>query len=783
MSADDAHATLQFLKRRPDKSKSRRQNEVKCLPIGAECPETIPPQISPLRKWLFRMLAVIIMPLLALIILEMALRLGGYGYPTGFFKPMRIGDQEMLVENDSFGFRFFPPDIARMPATLRIPAKKDPRTYRIFILGESAALGDPEPSFGAGRYLEVLLRDQFPNAKFEVVNVAMTAINSHAILPIARDCARQQGDLWILYMGNNEMVGPFGAATVFGIQAPPWEFVRLNLAIQKLRLGQLLAEAGRKLRGKDSNRASWSGMKMFAGNLISPDDPRKQVVYRNFKRNLQDILRAGLDSGAHILLSTVAVNLKDCPPFGSLISSNLPAVDHDRVEQLLTKGNLLEDQRKCEAAVKCYEQAARFNPQSAELEFRWGDCLLQLTNPTAARAHFQMALDLDCLPFRADTRLNTIISETGRQLASSKLTLLDATATMDTDAADDIPGQEYFYEHVHLNFAGNYRMARAWAEQVAHLLPQSFSASVGTTWDSQEICERRLGLTDWDRCNVLAEVCRRMQQSPLSGQFNNEQRLRTLSEQEAELRKRMDADAAQKAREIYIEALRMAPEDYYLLENFAYFLTDRGDISGAVEQWQMVRTLIPQDHAAYFELGRLTGRQGKLEEAKTWLGKAVAIHPSFAPGWFELGKVQAAAGDYEQAVQAFNQSLKFEPQDAQCWFDSGVALAMLNRRADAIQHYRQAVRFDPDDWKAHFELGGLLGQDGKMSEAKAESEAAIRLNPNFPVAHLNLGMALVQLGRFDEAEQQFEQTLRLDPTNSKVADYLTQTRALKRKKP
>ena len=136
------------------------------------------------------MLAVIIMPLLALIILEMALRLGGYGYPTGFFKPMRIGDQEMLVENDSFGFRFFPPDIARMPATLRIPAKKDPRTYRIFILGESAALGDPEPSFGAGRYLEVLLRDQFPNAKFEVVNVAMTAINSHAILPIARECAR-----------------------------------------------------------------------------------------------------------------------------------------------------------------------------------------------------------------------------------------------------------------------------------------------------------------------------------------------------------------------------------------------------------------------------------------------------------------------------------------------------------------------------------------------------------------------------------------------------------------
>ena len=44
----------------------------------------------------------------------------------------------------------------------------------------------------------------------------MTAINSHAILPIARECARRDGDLWIIYMGNNEMVGPFGAGTVFG---------------------------------------------------------------------------------------------------------------------------------------------------------------------------------------------------------------------------------------------------------------------------------------------------------------------------------------------------------------------------------------------------------------------------------------------------------------------------------------------------------------------------------------------------------------------------------------
>ena len=75
--------------------------------------------------------------------------------------------------------------------------------------------------------MEVLLRERYPGVNFEVVNVAITAINSHVIVPIARECARYQGDLWIIYMGNNEMIGPFGAATVFGAKAPPWPLVRL----------------------------------------------------------------------------------------------------------------------------------------------------------------------------------------------------------------------------------------------------------------------------------------------------------------------------------------------------------------------------------------------------------------------------------------------------------------------------------------------------------------------------------------------------------------------------
>jgi hypothetical protein len=48
-----------------------------------------------------------------------------------------------------------------------------------------------------------------------VVNAAVTAINSHVVRPIVHDLTRREADLFIVYTGNNEVVGPFGAGTVF----------------------------------------------------------------------------------------------------------------------------------------------------------------------------------------------------------------------------------------------------------------------------------------------------------------------------------------------------------------------------------------------------------------------------------------------------------------------------------------------------------------------------------------------------------------------------------------
>ncbi len=741
------------------------------------------------RKWLFRLSALVLLPLLLLTGLELGLRLGGYGYPTNFFKRIRIGDKELLVENDKFGWRFFPSELSRSPAPVVMAAHKPAGTCRIFLFGESAALGDPRPAYGAGRYLQTLLRERFPETKFEVVCVAMTAIDSHAILPIARECARYQGDFWIIYMGNNEMVGPFGATAVFGPPTPPLRMVRLSLAMQRVRLGQLLLALGRKLQNRSARTGSWAGMKMFLENRIAPDDPHREIVCQNFQRNLEDILRAGLDAGAKMILNTVAVNLKDCPPFASVPVTNLTAADRAAYDKFWADAALAEEQGQWSRAGEDYQQAARLAPQSADLQFRLGECLLRLSNAPAARPHFELARDLDALPFRTSSRLSGLTKQVGEQLAGRGVVVYDAVALFATNSPVGIPGQESFYEHAHCNFDGNYRLARAWAEQVASRLgglPQAVTNHAGSDWATQELCERRLGLSDWNRASVLEDVLRRLGEPPLSTQGTaawREQRLERFRAWLRDLRGRMDAAAAGPARALYLEALARAPDDHRLHENFAEFLEAVGDLQAATARWQRVRQLIPQHHLAYFQAGRLLARQGKLPEAQGLLRQAVRLRPDLGEGWLELGRIDAAQAKPAQALTEYERARRLTPQDYRVRYFMGKALSQLGRRAEAEAQYRQALQLRANYWEARYALGEELAFDGKIAEARTELEEVLRLKPDYPPAHFNLGVALLKLGQVEDAVKQFEETLRLEPQNKLAADALAQARAKQERKP
>ncbi len=528
------------------------------------------------KYWLPRLATAIFVPFLLLALTEGALRLFNVGYSTELMNDCTVGGQPSSCYNLFFAAPFFPPGMIKAPQFYTIPKVKSRDTYRIFVLGESAAMGDPDPAYGFSRYLEVMLRNRFSSMKFEVVNTGIVAIDSHVILPIARDLASYQPDLFLVYAGNNEVVGPYGPGTALTASSLSLPAIRTSIFVRSTRIGQLLTKAS-------APRSDWKGMEMFLDKQVRANSPQLQRTYANFASNLREIVDAARGSGARVLLSTIATNIKDCPPFASLHREGLTSEALLEWSFQFEQGTVLENARSFSDALKSYTAAAKVDDQYAELQFRIARCLWALGDYTAAKEHFIRAQDLDTLRFRADTKINEIILAVANS-SGKQVEILDAQSNLEGESPYGVIGSELLYEHVHLNPQGNYLLARAAFSKIVNDLPATVRASAhGIDPPSESECERLLALTSHDRSRIASEMIQRMQRPPFTNQSNHAEQIQNLV-----FKASGSAETVPDTLNEYQWAIAQAPSDRILHYKFGFVLFDV-DRNASAEQFILAR--------------------------------------------------------------------------------------------------------------------------------------------------------------------------------------------------
>jgi len=521
---------------------------------------------SSLRFWLPRLAIALLAPVLLLALVEGALRLFHVGHSTALMDPCTAHGRPTTCYNMFFAAPFFPPGIIKTPQFFSLSPNRPPNTYRIVILGESAAMGDPDFAYGFGRYLEVMLRERFPGTKFEVVNTGMVAINSHVSVIIARELADYHPDLYLVYAGSNEVVGPYGPGTVLTNSLMNPAVIQASIFARSSRIGQLLTEHGKP-------PGDWRGMEMFLNKQVRVDSPRLPQAYRNFERNLREIAHIGTDVGAQVLFSTIATNLRDCAPFASLHRENLTPDLLRTWTDLVQRAEALETSGAYSEALKLYLDAARIDDQYAELQFRIARCYWALADYSSAKQRYVQARDLDTLRFRADTRINDIIRTVATN-SGPHVRLLDTQSLFATESHNGITGGELLYDHVHLTPLGSYLLARSAYQQIAKVLPHS-----GQNTDplAQAECERLLALTAHDRARVAGEMVERIQKQPFASQLNHSEQVQNL------LLRSNSSETPQETLAQYQWAIAQHPDDLTLHYKFGFFLFDYNRQASAQE--------------------------------------------------------------------------------------------------------------------------------------------------------------------------------------------------------
>lgn len=739
-----------------------------------------------LALWV-RLLVAILSPVAFLLISELLLWAIGYGRPSSFFIPHQMAHQTVHLTNRSYCEHFVPPALSRAPESSWL-SPKDEATIRVFVLGGSAAFGDPDPAFGFCRQLELLLNEYATGPSFEVVNVAVTSMNSHVARRIARDCVGQEPDAFIVFMGNNEVVGPYGPPTLPAGLYASRRFINLSISAKKdSRLGQLVSDAIRALRDARTAERQWMGMEAFLANQISRNDERMEACYRHFQDNIRDIVETAHTCGAATILCTVPTNVRSSAPFASQHRVGLEEVQLAEWTHLFAEGRDLQCSGDFEAALARYEQARQTDSRYADLSFCMGTCLLALGRADEAKPLLLEARDLDTLRFRADSPINDAIRRLARNEANRGATLCDLETYLEERAKDQVIGDDLLTDHVHLNFRGNFLAAFAAMAALDKAIPRA-GLRVPEVADAEllSLCRSRLLYDDREAWRLATVMYRRKTLPPFEGQLNHEAELarlrRDLLSVYGHVRVKREPESW------YLSALEQAPFDSYLNIRYGDYLLNSGRTSEAIRAYQKILAVRPGDRKIRIALGKALAqggmedealealtdsevpnacsrreallvlgthyvKTGRISEAATVYEQLSRIDPDNPDVWANLAAAASHAGDLDRMKRHLDQARQIAPQSARAMIGMGNYYAKKNQPGEARKWFGRAVQADPQDYLAHVGLGIQSIRLGRLREGMKHVERAVVLKPDFARGYDILAAAHAELGEADEARR------------------------------
>jgi Flp pilus assembly protein TadD len=196
----------------------------------------------------------------------------------------------------------------------------------------------------------------------------------------------------------------------------------------------------------------------------------------------------------------------------------------------------------------------------------------------------------------------------------------------------------------------------------------------------------------------------------------------------------------------------------YRLTDLARELGQQGRHEEAIQAWQRVLALQPEDASAESNLGVALAKTHREREAVAHLEKALALNPRDALAHSNLGGVLAGLGEIELAITHFRQALELAPDSASAHYNLGVALYTgRGDAAGALSEWRAALQLDPNSVPALTRAAWVLATSADAgvrsgAEALRLARRATQLSGAHNAGALDaLAAAEAENGQFGEA--------------------------------
>lgn len=138
-----------------------------------------------------------------------------------------------------------------------------------------------------------------------------------------------------------------------------------------------------------------------------------------------------------------------------------------------------------------------------------------------------------------------------------------------------------------------------------------------------------------------------------------------------------------RSRDLYAEALRHAPDHYWVVHNLATAHLQLGDVTAAIAGFERVLHLKPGYPYAHNNLGLALAGLERHEKAVAHYRKAIEAMPGYHKAYNNLGASLSALGRSEEAAAMFRTALELKPDYALAF--SALAYEMKSAASDATR--------------------------------------------------------------------------------------------------
>ncbi len=554
----------------------------------------------------------ILIPFVFLFLFEGVLRIANYGDNLDLFIKNPVeGYEKYMIVNPEVGKKYFQKFEYTAPANDIFLAEKPENTMRIFVMGSSTVFGFPyERNLMFSRILHKQLEDAYPGKKIEMINTAITAINSFTLRDFAGQILEQKPDAILIYAGHNEFYGAFGVGSNETMSKNS-SLTRVHIFMMDFKIYQLLRNlisSFSKMVSSRSQEMHGTLMKRMVGNkdILYGSDAYK-IGIENFRQNMDAILKMATQKGVPVFISEVVSNVSGMEPFNSVAANGQEAA--------------IDIFRKA----KTVELAGKFE-EASELYFK--------------------AKDLDCIRFRASEDINVTINKLAEKHKSYKIPMV---SIFKAHSPNGLIGYNLMTEHLHPNIEGNFLIADSFYKEIVK------SGIMGTKAEMPEYSiqyrKRNYGYTALDSIAALQRV------QTLKGNWpfvkSGEKEINFLTQYHPKTYIDSIAFAALKDDKLTLSEVRL---------DLARKYEKAGRVFMAFKEYEALVQTTPYVAVNYRDVANCLIQLSDLPLALKYFQKSLELEESgFA--YFKIGEIYFFMGDYDNALLNFEKSFPLIPDD------------------------------------------------------------------------------------------------------------------------